>query len=189
MRSNARFRASRSRSPRRNELVASASESSLSRTARCTSRASCFAAMELASSSWARSSRCPEGSVNMVARVSGAALAHASNNASLRPNRIGELFHSGGPCDKGLTRGQAGVVSDGRERSCVRRNRASHRKLRRIYFGPHAKTAESTLRAALPRHDIYGDERSAGPEGAACALAARLPDGGVENDHVHGFIR
>src|SRR3954462_4783922 len=108
MRSNARFRASPSRSPSRNEPVASASESSLSRRARCTSPASCFAALELASSSWARSSRWPEGSVNTVAKVSGAALAHASSNASLRPNRIGELFHSRRPCDKALTRGAGG---------------------------------------------------------------------------------
>src|SRR3954469_18451071 len=155
MRSNASFCASRSRSPSRNEPVARARESSLSRRARCTSPASCFAALELASSSWARSSRCPEGSVNTVAKVSGAALAHASSNASLRPNRIGELFHSRRPCDKALTRGAGGGRVGWTGTELRAKEPRVHRKLRRIYFRPHAKMRRIYFAAPRSPATIY----------------------------------
>src|SRR3954467_15695599 len=160
MRSNARFRASPSRSPSRNEPVASASESSLSRRPRCTSPASCFAALELASSSWARSSRCPEGSVNIVAKVSGAALAHASNNASLRPNRIGELFHSGGPCDKGLTRGAGGGRVGWTGAALHAKERDVPPETPPNLLRTTRKNAPNLLCApGSPRRYLYGDER------------------------------
>src|SRR5689334_17796466 len=88
----------------------------------------------------------------MVASVRGAALAQASSNASLTPNRIVRSFHRGRSTDKEFARVPTSSLVPRGALACARRSYGTHPQRQLLLCGVYGQTL--SLVAAMDRFRV-----------------------------------